>query len=160
MSHDYQIKTPPIVIGIGEYQIGNMPMSTIGLGSCVGLIIHDESNHIGALAHVMLPDSRGRNDHPGKFADTAVAAILTDLNPNGNKLTAKLVGGASLFQNFSSTLNIGQRNIAAIREILTGCNIQITAEEVGGTSGRTMTYYPEERGKVIIKAADGILLEI
>ena len=30
-----------VIIGIGEYQVGSMPMASIGLGSCVGLVIHD-----------------------------------------------------------------------------------------------------------------------
>ena len=36
-----------VIIGIGEYQVGSMPMASIGLGSCVGLVIHDRKMGIG-----------------------------------------------------------------------------------------------------------------
>ncbi len=49
----------PVMIGIGEYFVGSSPMMTIGLGSCIGLTIYDRDLRIGAMVHIMLPESSG-----------------------------------------------------------------------------------------------------
>lgn len=148
------------MVGIGEYHIGRSPMSSIGLGSCIGLVIHDPEKDIGGLAHIMLPDSQGRKDRPAKYADTAVEFLVGEIKRHGSRtdgLVSKLVGGASMFQSFSGNLNIGDRNIEAVRVQLKKFNIRIVAEETGGVQGRTIVYYPLEKGKVSVKTADGTL---
>jgi chemotaxis protein CheD len=152
-----------VIIGIGEYQIGKMPMSSIGLGSCIGLVLHSRTGGMGGMAHVMLPDSQGRGDRPGKFADTAVEILVTELAAAGcrtSQLTAKIAGGASMFKGFSGNLNIGERNAEAIMTALKGRNIELAGKEVGGTMGRTVTYYPALEGRLIIRSADGQIIEI
>jgi len=44
-----------IIIGIGEWSTGDSVMTSIGLGSCIGLVIHEETRKSGGLAHGMLP---------------------------------------------------------------------------------------------------------
>ncbi len=149
---------PPVIVGIGEFYAGRNPMSSIGLGSCIGLVIFDRDRPLGALAHIMLPDSQGRSERPAKYADTAVRFLVKELNLLGcrsSSLTAKICGGASMFQAFSGNLNIGERNVEAIRFQLKQVNVPIVAEDVGGTVGRTIVYNPAENGKVSIKTADG-----
>ncbi len=159
--HDQQ---EVIVIGIGEYCVGGDVMMSIGLGSCVGLVIHDEERKIGGLAHVMLPNSTGKpGERVGKYADTAVEILLRELGQKGCRtgtLRAKLAGGASMFQNFSGNLNIGDRNVERLRELLKERNIPIVREDIGGTVGRTVTYYPRENGRYLIRQADGKSKEI
>jgi chemotaxis protein CheD len=153
-----------IIIGIGEWSVGNSVMTSIGLGSCVGLILHDDERKIGGLAHVMLPKSSGKpGEREGKYADTAVTILLRDLAAKGSKsgsLKAKLAGGASMFQNFSGNLNIGERNVDALRELLKAKAIPIIREDIGGTVGRTITYYPKDGGRLLIRQADGATREI
>ena len=153
-----------VIIGIGEWSVGSTVMTSIGLGSCVGLILHDEERKIGGLAHVMLPKSSGKpGEREGKYADTAVTVLLRDLAVKGSKpgsLKAKLAGGASMFQNFSGNLNIGERNVEAIRELLKLHGIPIIREDIGGTVGRTITYFPKENGRLVIRQADGATREI
>ncbi|HWQ68051.1 MAG TPA: chemotaxis protein CheD [Methanospirillum sp.] len=153
-----------VIIGIGEWSVGTMVMTTIGLGSCVGLILHDDEKNIGGMAHVMLPKSSGKpNERAGKYADTAVEVLLKDLGAKGCKvssLKAKLAGGASMFQNFSGNLNIGERNVDTIRELLKQLSIPIIRQDVGGTVGRTITYFPKENGRLVIRQADGTTREI
>ncbi|HPC54971.1 MAG TPA: chemotaxis protein CheD [Methanolinea sp.] len=147
-----------VMVGIGEYHIGRSPMSSIGLGSCIGLVIHDPVNDIGGLAHIMLPDSQGRTDRPAKYADTAVEFLIRGICRQGSKpdgLVSKIVGGASMFQSFSGNLNIGDRNIEAVKIQLKKFNIRIVAEDTGGIQGRTIVYYPEEKGKISVRTADG-----
>jgi chemotaxis protein CheD len=153
-----------VIIGIGEWSVGNSVMTSIGLGSCVGLILHDEERKIGALAHVMLPKSSGKpGEREGKYADTAITILLRDLAAKGSKvgsLKAKLAGGASMFQNFSGNLNIGERNVDALRILLKEKAIPVIREDIGGTVGRTITYYPKEGGRLVIRQADGATREI
>jgi len=153
-----------IIIGIGEWSTGDSVMTSIGLGSCIGLIIHDDIKKIGGLAHVMLPKSSGKpNERAGKYADTAVEILIKELIMKGSKLQsmkAKLAGGASMFQNFSGNLNIGERNADALKSLLKEKSIPIIREDIGGTMGRTITYYPKEGGRLVIRQADGATREI
>ncbi len=149
-----------VMVGIGESYAGRTPMSSIGLGSCIGLVIFDRDRNLGALAHIMLPDSQGRSDRPAKYADTAVDHLVKELNRQGCKtasLAAKISGGASMFQSFSGNLNIGERNIEAVRFQLKKLNIPLMAEDTGGTMGRTIVYNPAENGKISVKSANGTL---
>lgn len=152
-----------VIIGIGEFSVGSMPMSSIGLGSCIGLILHDRDKGVGGLAHIMLPVSPGNTERPGKFADTAVEILLRELTLKGCKkssIVAKCAGGASMFKTFSGTLNIGERNIAAVRENLSKNKIPVIAEDVGGTVGRTISYFPAEKGRLTIRRGDSSQIEI
>ncbi len=152
-----------IVIGIGDYHTGAEPMTSIGLGSCIGLIIHDTKLGIGGMAHIMLPESGGKRDRLGKYADTAVAILLGDLSKKGcaqKTLQAKLVGGAQMFANFSGNLSIGERNVEAVRAKLKENRIPIKGEDVGGTKGRTVMYCPEKGFTISIRRADGTCSEI
>lgn len=163
MNQKFIINGDATIIGIGDHKVGTEPMATVGLGSCVALILFDRRSGIGAMAHVMLPESRGKTEKPGKFADTAIEVLLDELEQKGvlkTSLKAKLVGGASMFSTPSNNLNIGERNINALRELLEKARITIEKEDVGGTSGRSVQFVPAENGKVVIKRADGIWSEM
>jgi chemotaxis protein CheD len=146
------------VIGIGEYRISTSTMASIGLGSCIGLIVHDPDRNRGGLAHIMLPCANGRKERPAKYADTAPGAIVQDLRALGSRessLVAKIVGGASMFPGFSTSLAIGERNIVTVREALAAERIPIAAEDVGGNVGRSVMYNPADLGRIVVKRADG-----
>lgn len=152
-----------VIVGIGDFCVGKMPMSSIGLGSCIGLVIYDKDTGNGGMAHVMLPDSQGRSERPGKFADTAVEALVKDLIKSGSRqgsLVAKMAGGAAMFKTFSGNLNIGERNIEAVKGALKLKNIPLAREDTGGVAGRTMVYIPADAGKILIKIANGTRKEI
>jgi chemotaxis protein CheD len=151
------------MIGIGEYRVGSFPMMTIGLGSCIGLTLYDDSLKIGAMVHIMLPDSSGRTDRPGKYADTAIALILGELVKQGcrkGSLVAKMAGGACMFEYFGANLNIGERNADRVKALLKENGIKLAAEDVGGKVGRSVTFIPASRGKFMIRRADGTTAEL
>jgi chemotaxis protein CheD len=159
--------TTPILqtamIGIGEYRVGSFPMMTIGLGSCIGLMLYDPQKKTGAMVHIMLPDSGGRKDRPGKYADTAIPLLLEELDKSGSSkrsLVAKMAGGACMFEYFGTNLNIGERNTEKIRTVLKEQGIKLSAEDVGGKVGRTVTFLPANGGKVSIRRADGVTSEL
>ena len=92
-----------VSVAIGQWAVAGAPVKIRTLlGSCVGVILHDRVARLGALAHIVLPDSRGSADHPGKFADTAIPAMIAEIERQlqakaRGRLVAKLVGGASMF---------------------------------------------------------------
>jgi len=146
------------MIGIGEYRVGSFPMMTIGLGSCIGLTLFDSSLSMGAMVHIMLPESAGRKDRPGKYADSAVPLLVDELIALGCKnrsISAKMAGGACMFEYFGTNLNIGERNAEKVRILLKEHHIQLVAEDVGGKVGRSVTFLPANDGKVSIRRADG-----
>jgi chemotaxis protein CheD len=152
-----------LMIGIGEYRIGSQPMMTIGLGSCIGLTLYDNRLKVGAMVHIMLPESAGRTDRPGKYADTAIPLLIKELSTLGCKnrsLVAKMAGGASMFEYFGTNLNIGERNAEKVRALLKEHQIPLASEEVGGKVGRSVTFLPAQGGSVTIRRADGKTSEI
>lgn len=117
-----------------------------GLGSCVGMALYDPWLRVGALVHVVLPDSElGRGGElPGKFADTAVTAALTEMVRMGalpTRLQVRLAGGARMLQVSGVThrLDIGARNLEALRAALQGARLPVMAADTGGNYGRTMS---------------------
>ncbi len=159
MEKRFFVEENAVIIGIGDYRVGSSSMATVGLGSCVALILHDARRSIGGLAHIMLPESRGApTDRPGKFADTALAVLVSEMEALGStrgSMVAKLVGGASMFAYSGTSLNIGERNVEAIRSLLQGQRLRIDGEETGGKVGRSVIYRPSEGGRTTVKRADG-----
>lgn len=142
-----------IKVGIAQMDVVKVPKTirTSGLGSCVGVVIYDESKKIAYMVHVMLPDSSlGRTEtiNVAKFADTGVNAIVEMLKREGAqsfKLKAKIAGGAQMFQFTSDkdSMRIGPRNVEAVKAQLKKLNIPIVSEDTGGNSGRTIEFNPE-----------------
>lgn len=155
-----------VVVGIGELNVAVSPvkLSSLGLGSCVGIVLYDSLKKIGGLAHIMLPDSSqvSNNLNRGKFANTAAEDLVIEMIRIGARkemMVAKLAGGAHMFGIESDVMKIGQRNIAASREALKKLGIPIVAEEVGGSVGRTIEL-STETGILRIKTANKIIKEI
>jgi len=139
-----------IIIGIGDYAVvnDNTPITTVGLGSCVGIVLYDPSSHVSGMSHVMLPKMGQKQDKIGKYADTAIPALLEEMKNAGANLShiqAKLAGGASLFDFQDDNLQIGFRNAQAVKEKLKEYRINIINEDLGGNRGRTITFYPDSK---------------
>jgi len=133
-------------VGIGEIVVSTergVVITALGLGSCIGVVMMDPSAAVAGMAHVMLPESRaGATTPPGKFADTAVPALLAAVLDRGGRrerLVTKLAGGAQMFGGSGAgVLNIGERNAVAVHAALTGVGIRARATDTGGGFGRTV----------------------
>jgi chemotaxis protein CheD len=131
------------------------------------VILHDRVARLGGLAHIVLPDSRGSSDHAGKFADTAIPAMISEIERQlevqaRRRLVAKLVGGASMFSTCGGTspaMNIGQMNQEAVERILGDLRIPILGRDLGGESGRHLTL-DTASGIVAIKVPGGADYEL
>jgi chemotaxis protein CheD len=158
-----------IQVGIAEFKVGREPVVivTLGLGSCVGVTLYDSLNRIGGLLHVMLPrvaDFTKGASKPTKFADLGIPLFLKEVLRMGADrrfLEAKIAGGAQMFSGADKKfqLNIGERNIEAVRETLKALKIKIVAEDVGGTRGRTMML-DTVSGRVVLKMLGSQVKEI
>lgn len=146
-------------VPVGKWAVASSPVQIRTLlGSCVGIVLHDPSARVGGVAHVVLPESQGDVDHPGKYADTAIPAMIEDIERlKGRKaargLTAKIAGGASMFQ-AGSALKIGQRNVESVERILISLGIGLLARDVGGEAGRRLTF-DTNSGTVAIRIPGG-----
>ncbi len=150
-----------IKVGMADLKVCVSPngVTTLGLGSCVGIAIRDPITKIGGLAHIMLPDStaiRGGQSNIPKFADTGIAELVRQMEIMGarrNRMVAKLAGGAMMFasQNKVDLVRIGERNVEASKMKLAQLHIPIIAEDTGETYGRTVIFYPET-GDYVIRA--------
>ena len=131
---------------------------TYALGSCVGICLLDSTAGVGGLSHIMLPDSTaGVNgaSAPMRFADTAIPLLIKEMEKLGasrGRLRAKIAGGATMFAISNDKFNIGDRNVAKVKEMLAKERIPILAEDTGADYGRTLFFYPET-GVMEIRAA-------
>lgn len=142
-----------IKVGMADLKTCVSPdgVTTLGLGSCVGVALRDPVTKVGGLAHVMLPDSkaiRNSQQNIAKFADTGIVELIRQMERLGAKrsrLVAKLAGGATMFtfQGQSDMIQVGDRNVEASKEKLKELKIPILAEDTGANYGRTVTFYPE-----------------
>jgi chemotaxis protein CheD len=148
-----------IIVGMADLNTmkGQGILTTIGLGSCVGIAMYDKVNKVGGLAHVMLPDSTKilNNTNVAKFADTAIVKLRDDMVKIGaNKILikAKIAGGSQMFAFNSSDdkLRVGDRNIEATIECLRQNNIQLLSSDTGLNYGRTVELNIET-GEFLIK---------
>ncbi len=147
-------------IGIADYKVAKSPdvLTTLGLGSCVGIALYDPIAKIGGLLHILLPDSTliKNNSNKAKFADTGIELLLEALvkeGANKNRLTAKIAGGAKMFEisNSSAIGNVGERNVAAVKAKLKELGIRIKAQDCGLDYGRTVELHCDN-GDYYVKA--------
>jgi chemotaxis protein CheD len=131
---------------------------TLGLGSCIGLVLLDRRMGVAGLAHVVLPDSGGHTEvNKYKFADHAVPELIkrvTALGARRPMLEAVLVGGASMFAAIGGSMEVGARNEAAVKAQLAAARIRVHASATGGSRGRTVRVDPVT-GIVLVREAGG-----
>lgn len=150
-----------IRVGIADMKICKAPdlITTVGLGSCIGVVLYDDIKKICGLLHIMLPDSTRikHNSNIYKFADTGIASMISELEKQGvnrGNLKAKMAGGAQMFSfsNGNDINSIGEQNIKAVHDELAKYKIKVKSEDVGLNFGRTIIFNPETSELEIIKA--------
>ena len=141
-----------IKVGIGEIKVhqGDVVLSAFGVGSCVVIILYDIDEKIGGLAHCLLPFGNGESL---KYPQSALKEMLKQmigLGAHRNKIVAKIVGGATMFEGFAKH-EIGKRNVLETRKECEKMNIPIIAEDVFGNWGRTV-FFNIENGTVHVRS--------
>ena len=137
-------------IKVADYAVrqGAHVLTTIGLGSCVAIALYDRDTQVGALAHILLPNQAMSREtaNPAKFPETIVPRMLEEMRALGThngRVSAKIVGGASMFgQLVSNTgINVGERNVGATRDALAAAGVPIIAEDTGLDYGRSVYFH-------------------
>lgn len=146
-------------VGMADMKVAKAPaiLTSLGIGSCVGVILYYARAKIGGLAHIMLPDIElvKNKTNRAKFANTAIPDLLEKLEKLGADkrfIKVKIMGGAHMF-GFAKTnkvFNIGARNVEKVKEVLKSLRLRLVAEDVGGSYGRSI-YFNLETGEVRVR---------
>ncbi|MBI2031908.1 MAG: chemotaxis protein CheD [Candidatus Levybacteria bacterium] len=140
-----------IVVKISDFAIGHDPqvLTTQGIGSCIAICLYEKEKKIGALAHIMLPQtvripSDGTQTNPLRFVNSALPVVISELEKVGvdkEKVSAKIIGGAHMFKMLDGIEDdLGSKNLKATEEFLTTNGIKIDSEDVGGNVGRSLEF--------------------
>ena len=154
-------KVEEVRVDMADMKVESKPVELLtSVGSCIAICVYDPMHKCGGLAHIMLPHSADVSHEPlpYKYADTAVPALATAIkkvNGKSSPLCAKIAGGANMFANLTAeNLDIGGKNIKAVKEVLSSCKIRLRGEDVGGLHGRRIAFNVAS-GLVTIKSFNG-----
>jgi chemotaxis protein CheD len=148
------------VVGLGQFVVlqGTGLLASYGLGSCVGVVLHDAEARVGGLVHVVLPSGQLSRDrtNPARFAESAVPLMVGEMLRAGavrGRIKARLVGGASMFASLTpaGAVQMGQRNLSACRTALQKASVPVEAEAVGGEIGRSL-WFDVATGTVTVRS--------
>jgi len=144
-------------VGIADFAVtaDGAVLTTSGLGSCLGIGFHDDRAGVAGLVHVMLPTAPDEPTNVAKYTDTGIDAVLNAMYDEGataDDVTAKLAGGSAMFEFDSQDESIGARNVATARSTLDRHGVPITAEDIGGSSGRSVRFHGDT-GTLHVKSA-------
>ena len=159
---------PETIVKVAEWAAARTGgvIVTLGLGSCVAIMLHDPRAGAGAMAHVLLPSKSLARDisNPAKFPETAVPFLIERLKALGadpRRLVAKLAGGAGMFAQLMtpSSIQMGERNVVAARKALRAAGVPVAGEAVGGDKGRSVRFHVAD-GRVEIRSvgADAVVI--
>jgi chemotaxis protein CheD len=144
----------------GEYYVTRQDEGVYTtLGSCISACIRDKVLGIGGMNHFMLPATESSEADAWKassqssatrYGNYAMEHLINEIMRNGGKranLEVKVFGGGRILQNMT---DVGQRNIAFIRDYLKTEGLQVVSEDVGETFPRMVVYFPTT-GRVRVK---------
>jgi chemotaxis protein CheD len=145
-THTYP-QVEEVRVDMAGMKVESKPVELLtSVGSCVAICVYDSIHRCGGLAHIMLPHSSlgPQEPLPSKFADTAVPALIKgirEISGAETRLSAKIAGGANMFPNSDANgLNIGTKNVHAVKAALTYHKIRLIGEDVGGSHGRRVAF--------------------
>jgi chemotaxis protein CheD len=114
-------------------------LASNAIGSCIAVMMIDESRHSGGIAHVMLPGRAERNkqDRRFRYAENAVEELIRqmkDLGSPQSELIAVLSGGGNVLRRPDDT--ICAMNINSVLAVLKRLGVPVAASSLGGTERR------------------------
>lgn len=157
---------PKVFVGMADMKIAKPPdvLVTLGLGSCVGIVLHDTLSKLSGMVHIMLPSSKSITyplveEQPLKFADSGIMCLISKMEEAGARrenLVAKIAGGAHLFDSGKPVNEtVGHRNIQSCMNTLSMSSIAVVAKDVGGNKGRTIEF-DTVTGELQVKTLGGV----
>ncbi len=148
-----------IKVSMADLKVAKAPdsLTTLGLGSCIGLTLYDPASKIGGLVHYMLPDSTKlrNNTNIAKFGDTGIRELYNQMIKMAripDEWLQRLPVELRCLRCRNSTVgNVGDRNTDMARHVLAELKIPLKAQDTGLNYGRTVIL-DCETGDYIIKA--------
>jgi len=146
------------VIGLGGLSTSNDvndDLVCLGLGSCVAICIYETVNRVAGMAHLVLPDSgEGRDTgRSAKYVDTGIPLLVEEMETLGalrSRMVVRIAGGAHMITVVEvNGDSVGDRNVKAVRQSVAALGLAISAEEVGGSRGRTIRICVDS-GRVLV----------
>ncbi len=143
--------TETCFLKIGDVQVSNTPIvfKTI-LGSCVSVCIWDIKSYHGGMNHFLLPLAPA-DEQSAKYGDYSIRKLILSIKalvPTETSLIAKIFGGANTVAVIRNP--IGDKNVKMAKQILAENNIEIVAEDTGGTKSRFI-HFDSSSGKILVK---------
>lgn len=129
------------------------------LGSCISACIRDRVLGIGGMNHFMLPSTGASEADAWKassqssatrYGNYAMEHLINEIMRNGGKrqnLEVKIFGGGRILENMT---DVGERNIAFVRDYLHVEGLQVVSEDVGSIYPRMVVYFPSS-GRARVK---------
>jgi chemotaxis protein CheD len=128
------------------------------LGSCVAACIRSPRLKIGGMNHFMLPrptgsgadtwdDVRGRATRYGTASMEQLINRILSAGAKREELEVKVFGGARVL---AAMTDVGNHNVAFVREFLRNEGLKVMAEDVGDTCPRHVQFSPQT-GKVRVR---------
>ncbi len=148
-----------VQIGDGNTASAGQTLVSYALGSCIGVCLYDNKAQIAGMVHAVLPSKNDslemKTSQQYRYADQGIKRLISQMCVHGAKksrLTAKLVGGAQMFQTINYEWDIGKKNVETAKKILAAEGIPLLAEDTGSDYGRTV-WFTAEDGRVKVEAA-------
>lgn len=164
---DHRFSRHAIVLMPGDFYVAHEKGEVIvtTLGSCVSACIRDKRSGIGGMNHFLLP--RDLNAAPkdvkswmfeydnksSRYGSVAMELLINEIVKMGGQRTnfeAKIFGGSNLGIKSTSTMSVGNKNVAFVKEYLHSEGIPVIGEDVGN-SWPLKIYYIPEIGKTYVK---------
>ncbi len=140
---------PYLFVSVADMRASNKPdavLSTLGLGSCLGITCYEPVRKVGGLLHAMLPDShkhRATNPVPAMYLDVAMPVFIESalrLGADLRYLEFKVFGGAQILQ-ANDYFSIGRQNIDMMKRLVERYQLNVKTWAVGGQANRSIDLY-------------------
>ena len=155
-----------VQIGEGSTASAGQTLVSYALGSCIGVCLYDNKVKIAGMVHAVLPSKNdGVKLEPSqqyRYVDQGIRQLIKQMCVQGaskSRMTAKLAGGAQMFQTINYEWDIGKKNIEMAKKVLAAERIPLLAEDTGSDYGRTV-WFTAENGRVRIEAARHASIEL
>lgn len=122
------------------------------VGTSVSVCLWDKEQEFGGMNHFIHPAIRDADKATTRYGNVATAALVDMMLEQGSaygQMVAQVTGGAVPEEDRSNDL--GARNVAAAREVLTRKGIAVTSEDVGGIMGRKILFHTDTGQLVTMK---------
>ncbi|MHB8637314.1 MAG: chemotaxis protein CheD [Fimbriimonadaceae bacterium] len=117
-----------------------------GLGSCIAVCAIDTAANVAGVAHLMLPKAPDTVTAAtaSKFVNTGLEAFLVrliELGAQPQNLLFAAAGGSQLFSfGVHNQSDLGLRNAEAFMGFASDNELNVVATDLGGTSGRSLSF--------------------